>query len=569
MTRFALSPELTARLKPYLRRHKSVFFELFACGTLVNFFALGLPLFSSYVYDKVLGNGITSTMWALAIAMGLIIVIEWSVRTIRVLLAEKFSRSSERDIDRHIILGLFATKVSALPPIGRVIDKYKQLLYYRDFLSSTYILALADVPFLALFLLAIFIAAGPLVFVSLTMGFLLLVAQVALLPTALEYEAKSRHAGEKRLEQVADMLASREAVLGSHMQSALTRHWNRFSAQAAKTGSKARIWRGIAQSIGNSLGYLSYVGVLVGGVYMVEEHVLTSGGLLAASMLSSRVMGGFASVAMLVVRYHEFKRAIEEMGEILPEPEAKPGEAEIMAPPSPRGRLLGRIAFQQVTCHLPGAGQPVLQDVSLVIEPGEMVGIAGMPGAGKTTLLRLISGLLLPNSGEVLIDHVPVRTLHPEDVSVNLGYKPQDLSLMEGSIEENICAGRATLTAQQRSELLAASGLQYSFDQQGLNWTTQVGPRGSHLSGGQRQMVALARAFLGSPTVMLLDEPTTGLDHTLEQHIADQLAARRNTATILISTHSRSLLSICDRIIVVGNGRILANGPREKVLMAA
>jgi ABC-type bacteriocin/lantibiotic exporter with double-glycine peptidase domain len=187
--------------------------------------------------------------------------------------------------------------------------------------------------------------------------------------------------------------------------------------------------------------------------------------------------------------------------------------------------------------------------------------------AGKTTLLRLISGSLSPESGHVALDQLPVDQVNPAALAASIGYKPQDAALFTGSIEDNIHAGRPMLSATDRAELLLHSGLATSFATQGLHWATAVGARGSALSGGQRQMVALARALYGNPAVLLLDEPTTGLDMEHEKHVVKQLAARKGSATILISTHSHALLSICDRIIVIGGGKLLANGPREKILL--
>jgi ABC-type bacteriocin/lantibiotic exporter with double-glycine peptidase domain len=195
-----------------------------------------------------------------------------------------------------------------------------------------------------------------------------------------------------------------------------------------------------------------------------------------------------------------------------------------------------------------------------------MVGIAGAPGAGKTTLLRLAAGILDPSEGQMLIDDTPIDKVSPEDLSWNLGYKPQDCCLLDGTIEDNVCAGRTKMTPGVKEEILAASGLARCFQENGLNWATPVGPRGMNLSGGQRQLVALARAMLFDPALLLLDEPTNGLDSALEAHLAEQLAGRKGKSTILVSTHSRNILMACDRIIVVGQSRLLADGPRDTIM---
>ena len=200
---------------------------------------------------------------------------------------------------------------------------------------------------------------------------------------------------------------------------------------------------------------------------------------------------------------------------------------------------------------------------------GEIVGIAGAPGAGKTTLLRLIAGVLHPDAGHVLIDDVPVEHLSFADITRNIGFKPQDYCLFEGTIGHNVRAGRPPLTAEERQDILAISGLSRAFQESGLNWETEIGARGISLSGGQRQLVSLARAMLRHPALLLLDEPTNGLDAGLEVHLAKQIQQSRGKRTIIVSTHSRNILSICDRIIVVGQSHILADGPRETILASA
>ncbi len=548
------------RVAPYLNRHKSKLAEIFSCGILINLFALTLPLFSSFVYDKILGNGVTSTMWALVIGLFLVVAIEFSLRVIRIIIAERIARLSDAEIDNTIFRSLLDAKSNAMPSVGAVLERYKQILSYRDFLSSSYMLALADLPFLLLFILAIIIVSGPLVLVGLSCGILVVITNAIFVFPAFDYEKKSRRASEKRLGLLSDIITARDAVIGAFAQNALARKWRSASLTATHSSSMARLWFGLGQTTTNSLSFLSYVGVLVGGVYMVEDGSLTSGGLLATSMLTARMIGNFSSVSTLFVRYHEFRNALNELNKIFPAT-AKNN------PKNTHGSLHGTVRVDRITCNIGHGGHPVLKDISLQINAGEIVGIAGALGSGKTTLLRLIAGLLQPDEGQILIDDIPLQNLSLEDISQTIGFKPQDVCLMEGTIEENIRAGRPDLTPETRRHLLETTGLIRDFQENGLNWKTEIGQRGTHLSGGQKQLVALARAIAFQPPLILLDEPTNGIDAPLEEHLAKQLRQLKGKSTILISSHSRQLLSICDRIIVVGKSKILADGPRDKVLL--
>jgi len=547
-------------LSSFFEHHKKHFVDLFMAAVIVNFFALCLPLFSSFVYDKILGNGILDTLWALVIGLGIVVGIEFCVRMLRIGVAERFALGSEVEIDHATFRNLLDTHTNKMPSIGGILEKYKQILAFRDFLSSSYILALADLPFLFLFLAAIMIAAGPLVFVAMICGVLMIATSYFTMDLVLEYDHKSRGASERRFGLMSDVLVSREAIIGGAMRNKLAERWRQASISSVEASSKARYWRGLGMTITNSISYISFIGVLAGGVYMVEVHSLTSGGLLAASLLTSRTMGSFASVNTLLLRYREFRIALRELNQLMPSaPEKQPTKR--------RGRLQGEVRLDRVMCRLRSGDTPVLNGISLNINPGEIVGIAGSPGAGKTTLLRLIAGVLEPDEGRVLLDNIPVNLLAPEDISLSVGFKPQDFCLLEGTIEDNVRAGRPQMTTEMRHEVLMASGLLRVFNEGSLHWMTDVGSRGQNLSGGQRQMVSLARALLTRPPLLLLDEPTNGFDAALEENLCMQIERMRGESTVLISTHSRNMLKICDRIIVVGQSRILADGPRDKILV--
>lgn len=555
---------LSESVLAFYRRYKKPVLQILACGLILNLFALFLPIFASFVYDKVLGNNIHETLWALVIGLMIVAALELSIRALRLLLAERFAQSSEAEIDHHVFQGLLAARLQNVPSAGRFLDRYKRLLSNRDLLSSTYLLSLVDLPFLALFLIVVAAVGGAMVFIPLLLGVLILAANGLASIPAFTYDREQRKHDEQRFRVLMDMLTGHEAAVSSALGRELAARWVASCAQATSRLSLSRYWRGLGQSLSASGSFLSYVFVITAGVYMVDERMLTSGGLLAVSMLSSRAIASFSSVVTVVMRYHDFKVALREMNALLPSPRM---DAEDSAPRF-TAALRGTILFNNVACTLGEGKKPVLSDVSLKIEHGEMVGIAGIPGSGKTTLLRLVAGLFVPESGDVLIDHYPVSALSVDDLAYTVGYKPQDICLMEGTIEDNVRAGGAPLTPEERDRSLNLSGLGWVFQQGDLNWHSEVGARGQSLSGGQRQLVALARALLRERPILLLDEPTNGLDVNLETHLAKALASLKKNHTILVCTHSRALLSACDRIIVVGDGRILANGPRDKVLVA-
>ncbi len=548
-------------ISPFFRQYSGRLWDIIAAAFLINLFALTFPLFSSFVYDKILGNGIYETLWALAICLVIVLCIEFFMRLIRIRAAERLAVQTETDIDYGVFQRLLRTHPNQLPSIAVFMEKYKQIISYRDFLSSSYLLSLADIPFLFLFLIAIAIIAGPMVALVVIFGGALSAVSSLLLKPVLEHEAVAKKGSEKRLGLVNDLLSSREVIIGSAFQNEFQDKLQKASVESSIASSHARYWRGVGMSFSNSLSYLSYVGILVAGVYMVESHDLTAGGLLAVSMLSSRAMSSMSSVSGLILRYKEFQSALGSMNAVLPDISVSDKIAH--------GKLSGSIHLENVTCRVRGDdNNPVLDKINIQIPVGQIVGIAGAPGCGKTTLLRLVAGVLSADKGRVMMDDIPVDNISSDDMSISLGYKPQDLCLIEGTIDSNVRAGRVVMNGGDRTHVLQSSGLEFAFRESGLNWHTEVGVRGGHLSGGQRQLVSIARAMAYHPSVLLLDEPTNGLDSHLEAHLAQQILALKGKCTVLVSTHSHNILSVCDRIIVLGQSKILADGPKEKVLVS-
>jgi len=552
--------ELDIEVKGFLRRNWSYMLPIIGGGVISNVLNLLIPLFGSFVYDKVLGNGVSDTLWAMVLGVMLGVGMDFCTRSLRIQLVERMAVTSEGDIDRALFRGLLK-RSGALPPVGVVLDKYKQMLTSRDFISSSYLLAASDLPFLLLYLFCIFIVSGPMVLVPLFWGGLTMLANAVMTAPARQYDRQARHAGEQRVSILADLLGAREAVVTSRWSDELGRRWRRVSDNAATMAGKTRFWNSMIGAVASWSGNLSYASVMVVGAYMVEDHLLTSGGMMAASMLTSRCLAVISSVALLSTRFREFRRAVRDMDALIP---AGAETAGMVRPHDPTGEM----HLQNVIWRPKPNANPVLQGIELKTQPGEIIGIAGLPGAGKTTLLRLICGFERPSEGKVLLDSVPVELWSQQQRARAIGYKTQESILFDGTLEANVRAGNAAASLDDLRRALEMAGLRPSFERGELNLGTEVGPRGNYLSGGQRQMVVLARAMLGDPPILLLDEPSTGFDSQSEAALAQRIAAMAGKRTVLLSSHSRALLSACTRIIVMQSGKIAADGPRDKVMMS-
>ena len=290
--------ELDVEISSFLKRNWRYMTPIVAGGMISNVLNLVIPLFGSFVYDKVLGNGVSDTLWAMVLGVLLGVGMDFCTRGLRIQLVERMAVTSEGDIDRALFRGLLL-RAGTLPPVGVVLDKYKQMLSSRDFVTSSYLLAAADLPFLLLYLFCIMIVAGWMVLVPIFWGLLTMLLNAAFTAPARQYDRQARRAGEQRVSILADLLGAREAVVTSRWGEELGRRWRRVSDSAATMAGRTRFWNSMVGAVASWSGNLSYASVMVVGAYMVEDHLLTSGGMMASSMLTSRCLMIVSSVAML------------------------------------------------------------------------------------------------------------------------------------------------------------------------------------------------------------------------------------------------------------------------------
>ncbi|PKO55661.1 MAG: type I secretion system permease/ATPase, partial [Betaproteobacteria bacterium HGW-Betaproteobacteria-19] len=347
-------------------------------------------------------------------------------------------------------------------------------------------------------------------------------------------------------------------------ESAIQRKWESSAALLARVGAQLRLLSATTTNGALWVQQSVSVAIILIGVYLIDERLLTMGGLIACYMLSSRAMSPISQVAGLLVQYHTAATALHSLDELMQRPVERPEDTSFVS----RQGLKGDIEFRDVSFSYPGEDTLALRNVSLRIKPGEHVAILGRIGSGKTTLEKLILGLYQPTSGAVLVDGIDLRQLDPAELRRNIGYVPQDVTLFYGSLRDNIALSApladdaAILRAAQISGVLEyANAHPRGFDM-------LVGERGESLSGGQRQGVAIARAVISDPPMLLLDEPTASMDHSSEEAVKGQLRKYAEGRSMIVITHRTSLLDLADRIIVIDAGKVVADGPKAQVVEA-
>lgn len=543
-----------AALWPELR---AAWAEVGMASLYINAGQLLLPLFVLLIYDKIALNGLFETLWALVFGMALYLATDAGMRLVRSWATERISVDLTRRSDERLWSKMIAQV--DLPPGGfpRFLSNYRDLSLSRDFVSSTYLLSIADIPFLFLYLGVIGFIAWPLMVAATVL--LLLFSSIGFVlqrqQTRLSNEAEQRNT--RKLSFMGEVLGSLDVVRTTPGAGSFLRSWRELTDQTTNFDTKRRLAVHRMGMLSTIMQTVTTVVILTAGVYLIHSQLLSIGKLIACNLLAGRAMALVASLFAVTGKWQDFMRAAARMETSLEEVEERTC--------TPRPQIVGKIAVIDIGKHYEGR-PAALEAVSFSIVPGERIALLGRPGAGKSTLLRCLGGLSRPDSGQILIDGLDLEDISRFDRVKWLAYKAQDPAIFAGTLEDNLRIAGATEPSRFAGAIWA-SGLENEFKSGRMSLGMGLEERGNNLSGGQRQKVALARAFAQPSRILLLDEPTLGLDPESERLLAERLPKLLDTNAILITTtHSPIMLQMVQRVIALDSGRVVADGPREKLV---
>lgn len=552
-------PEARRWFHDVFRRHRWILGWALVGTVALNLFGALLPFFSMAVYDRVVPNNALASLQVLVVAAIALVTMECTMRMLRGRLVESAARRMDIALSAAIFDRCLRLRPASRPASGGVLaNVVRDFESVREFFASTTLTVLGDLPFALLFLLTIALVGGWLVLVPLAAApIVIAIAFAVQRPLARVVERSARH-GAERTAHLFETMNGLDTVKALAAEPWSRAKWERLTVAIAGHSLQTR------ETV-NHVGHASAavlaavnVALVAIGAWMIGERLLTTGQLIAVTMLASRALAPVGQLASLIVRWQQTRLAMSAIDQVMGAP-ADETRVALQAP-----ALSGRIEFREVSFAYPQM-PPLIERLQLQVRPGERIGFIGRLGSGKSTVLKLLLDLYAPQSGAVLVDGLVTTQLDAGRLRRQLGYVPQDVTLFHGSVRENIKLGR---TAGGDAALLAAiqaAGLDEIVAQLPAGIATQVGERGERLSGGQRQAVAIARALLGRPPILLLDEPSSMMDPASEQKLIQRLKALEGT-TILLVTHRMAMLPLVDRLVVMDRGRAVADGPRDEVL---
>ena len=544
-------------------KNRTLYAEVAIAAVMINLFGIASSLFVMNVYDRVVPNNAFETLWAMAAGILIVYISDFILKNLRAHFLDYAGRKADVVISGQLFEQILGMTMTARPQSAGVLAaNMKEFETLRDFFASATMVALIDLPFVFLFIFFIWIIGGPLAVVPLA-AVPLIIGMGLFLQKPLEKVIKeSLHESALKNALLFETIIGLETIKVQAAEGHTQRSWEELTEKASFTSVKSRQIAAFAQNWAAFIQQIVSVVIVIVGVYLISEGLLSMGGLIACVILSGRAMVPMAQVSGLLTRFNQSKQALDQLDDLMKKPVERPADKHFVSMP----RMQGRIEFRDVVFNYPGQAVPALNHMSFTIEPGDKVGVIGAVGSGKTTLERLLISLYEPTSGSVQIDGSDVRQIDPGDLRRNVGAVQQSPQLFFGSVRKNITMGHETAPDSAVLRAAELSGVMEFLRDSEAGLDTHVGERGESLSGGQRQAVAIARSLLYDPPILILDEPTASMDPASENRLRKRLEMLCQDKTTILITHKGSMLSLVDKLILLDRGRLVAYGPRDEVI---
>ena len=545
---------------------KRIYLQVMWASVLINVFALASSVYIMTVYDRVVPNNAIESLWALTAMIACVIVFDFIMKILRGIFVDRASARvdqtvSEALFDRIARHDATLTKTAT----GSLAGTVRNFDMLKDAIGSASFTVIVDLPFIFLFIYVLYLIGGPLAYVPAVIVPTVILFALILQPIIKRMTELSQAQGKSKQAVIVEMIAALETVKTVRGISMLRNRWMNSVLHQAKSTMKTKVTGQLATQFAQLGQQVSQVVMVVFGVFLIAEGNLTMGQLIACVILSGRTMAPLAQLTGLLGKMNSAFSAYRALDEIL----GSPSEEEERSDQVERTTIQGEVEFRNVSFTYEDQPEPILNDISFRLEPGERLAIVGRIGSGKTTLLRLLCGLNPPDRGAVLVDNADIRQIRPDDVRRNIGVVMQNPILFSGSIRDNIMMGNPDASDADLLEAAKQSGVDAFVPMLPGGYDFPLSERGRELSVGMRQSVAIARALIGKPNILLMDEPTAPLDSQAEMNMVASLDVATKGLTTIFVTHRGAMLQMADKVLAMDGGRIAAFGPRDDVMKPA
>jgi len=543
--------------------HKAIYWRVGLAGGMVNFLSIASSIFIMVVYDRVIPNGAFSSLYALTIGMLVVLVFDFTLRNLRSWFIDFAGQQIDCTVGKEIygaVLGSYTSRLRA--SVGGLANTIKDFDLVKDFFTSASLALVIDLPFILLFIAVIYLISGPLAFIPMIMVPLVIGAGFLVQPSlnriseTLTTNTKSKHS------VVVESLSGLESIHSTGSQDLFTERYQTAIDQGSGLTRKSKMLSQLAVNVATSAQQLSLVLIIFYGTFLIYSGDISMGAMIAAVLLSSRCLGPLGQIAGLFGRLHSSKAAFKKLDLLMQE--CKEHNSSLHSD-SISPQTLGNLEYKNLSFGYE-ENQQFIKSLNLTIKQGEKVAILGKNGSGKSTLLKLASGLLQSNHGDIQYSGLPLSQIDKNTLNEKIAIQLQDIHLFSGSLKENIFMGRSWINDDALKNALEVSGVSNFLHLLPGGLDAQLADRGMSLSGGQRQSISLARTLIAESEILMLDEPTASMDLNSEQVFTQKLTELNSGQTIIIATHRLPIVNAVDRVIVLSEGKIVLDEPRESAL---
>ena len=543
-----------------LAESRWMYVQVILAAIVANFLGLATSIFTMVVYDRVLPNEAVESLVALTFGVGIALVFDFLIKGLRAGFIDRAGQRADKAVGRRIFDQVLDVQMQARRgSTGETANTLRDFESLREFFTSATLVAVVDLPFITLFVLVIWLIGGPLALIPALAVPLVLLIGLAVQPILARLAEGATAEAQTKQSVLVETLSGLETIKAVGIARQMRDRWEAAIERQADHGLRARAVTQFAMNATAFTQQAAQVLLIFYGVFLIMDGQVSMGALIASVILTGRTLAPLAQLAQTLTRLNQARTSYRALDRLMRADRERPQGQSWLSRPV----LEGAISFDDVHLSYPDAATETLRGISFSIAPGEKVAILGRIGCGKSTIARMILGLYRPTSGTVLVDGTDLRQIDPADLRRNIGAVLQDSWLFSGTVRDNIAVGAVR---PSDAAVLAAARVARVDDflaRHPQGYDMPLAERGEGLSGGQRQAICVARALIGAPPILVLDEPTASMDSQTEADLIRRLRSEVADRTLVVITHRPSLLDLVDRVIVIDRGRVVADGPKS------